>query len=150
MLPHRVREGLAPVWNEKPRIEVRSADRGALVLALLGDHDLATKPMVMEALAGIGANTAVVIDLTRCTFLDSTVIGVLLGAGPPEGWSVSLVLPPDTSYVTRALSVIGMRDLVAMHPSVDAALASSEAGRPGVTHRSSVSDPSESRTQAHP
>ena len=37
---------------------------------------------------------------------------------------VALVPPGDTSYVYRALSVVGIRDLVPIHASVEAALAS--------------------------
>jgi hypothetical protein len=36
---------------------------------------------------------------------------------------VSLVLPGDSSYVYRALSVIGMRDFVPVHRSIEGALA---------------------------
>jgi anti-anti-sigma factor len=119
------------VWREKPRIEVRSAPGNAIVLTLIGDHDLATKPKLVAALAGLAPEAAVVIDLTRCTFVDSTVIGAILGTRLPDGPSVSLVLPPDTSYVVRALSVIGMRDLLPAHPSVEAALECLDDGRPG-------------------
>jgi hypothetical protein len=44
---------------------------------------------------------------------------------------VSLVFPPDTSYVVRALSVIGMPDLLPVHPSVEAALECLDNERPG-------------------
>jgi anti-anti-sigma factor len=118
------------VWRETPRVEVRSARADVLVLTLIGDHDLATKPMVLEGFADVAPDMSVVIDLTRCTFIDSTVIGAILGARVPDHPRVSLVLPPDTSYVVRALSVIGMRDLLPVHPSVEAALEELEGGRP--------------------
>lgn len=112
------------MWGEKPGVEVRPAPGNVIVLALTGDHDLATKPMLLAELAEIPLDASVIIDLTRCTFLDSSVIGAILGARVPDRPRVSLVLPPDTSYVTRALSVVGMRDLLPVHASVTAALAS--------------------------
>lgn len=112
------------MWGEKSGVDVRSASGDVFVLTLTGDHDLATKPMLVAELAGVPLDASVIVDLTRCTFIDSTVIGALLGARLPDRPRVSLVLPPDTSYVTRALSVVGMQDLLPVHPSVAAALAS--------------------------
>ena len=93
-------------------------------MTLTGDHDLGTKPMLVAELAGVAPESAIVIDLTRCTFIDSSVIGAILGARLPDRSRISLVLPPDASYVVRALSVVGMRDLLPVHSSLDAALAS--------------------------
>ena len=78
--------------------------------------------MLVAELAAVAPEAAVVIDLTACTFIDSTVIGAILNTWPDRP-RVSLVLPADSSYVTRALSVIGVRDLLPVHPSVAAALA---------------------------
>jgi anti-sigma B factor antagonist len=112
------------MWREKPRIDIRSVPGNVLILTLIGDHDLATKPMLLAGLADAAPEAAIVIDLTRCTFVDSTVIGAILGARVPEPCNprVCLVFPPDTSYVVRALSVVGMRDLLPVYPSVGAAL----------------------------
>ena len=111
------------MWGEKSGVEVRASPGDAVVLILTGDHDLTTKPMLVAELAGVAPETAVIIDLTACTFIDSSVIGTILGARRPDRPRVSLVLPADASYVTRALSVIGVRDLLPVHPSVAAALA---------------------------
>jgi len=118
----RRREGLVRVRPEQPSIDVRAEPGGAIVLTLIGDHDLATKPSLVAELATLAPDAAVVIDLTRCTFVDSTVIGAILNTRQPDRPRVSLVLPPDTSYVVRALSVLGVRDLLPVHPTVEAAL----------------------------
>jgi anti-sigma B factor antagonist len=110
------------MWGEKARIDVRSEPGPVIVLSLIGDHDLATKPSLVAELAALAPETAIVIDLTRCTFIDSTVIGAILNARLPDRPRVSLVFPPDTSYVVRALSVVGVRDLLPVYPSVEAAL----------------------------
>jgi anti-anti-sigma regulatory factor len=119
-------------FSDEPRdglatVEVGSLPGGGVVVALTGDHDLSTKQQVLTALAGLGPKAHLIIDLARCTFVDSTIISAILGAvhaKPPRTQTVSLVLPDDTSYVYRALSVIGMRDLVPVHRSIEAALES--------------------------
>ena len=65
-------------------------------------------------------------DLRQCTFVDSTIIAVIVAAGrrdAPQEPNFSVVLPDDASYVCRALSVIGLRDLLPVRHSVEAALA---------------------------
>ena len=55
------------------------------------------------------------IDLRQCSFVDSTIVGAILATRPQDSSqepTVSVVLPDDTSYVYRALSVIGLTDLV--------------------------------------
>ena len=115
---------------EKPSIDLRAEPGDVIVLSLIGDHDLATKPSLVAELAALAPEAAVVIDLTRCTFVDSTVIGAILNTRQPDRPRVSLVLPPDTSYVVRALSVLGVRDLLPVHPTVEAALEALEQGLP--------------------
>jgi anti-anti-sigma factor len=98
----------------------------AAVISLIGDHDLSTKPELVDRLAKLRNRRRVVIDLQRCTFVDSTIVGAILAAcraDAPRGPKVSIVVPDDTSYVYRALSVLGLGDLVPTHPSVASALA---------------------------
>jgi anti-anti-sigma factor len=105
-------------------ITVRSLP-GGVVVALSGDHDLSTKPQLIEALRRVRRGSRLVIDLQRCTFVDSTIIGAILAAfraGSSEELHLSVVLPDDTSYVYRALSVMGLHQLVPAHLSVEAAL----------------------------
>jgi anti-anti-sigma factor len=112
--------------GHQPGIGIRRMPGGVLI-SLRGDHDLATKPRLVEALTRFRPQRggAIVIDLRQCTFLDSTIIGAILtahGAGGAHEPRVSVVLPDDTSYVCRALSVIGLRELVPAHLSIEAAL----------------------------
>ena len=117
--------------DRRPSIRVRSLP-GGVVIALTGDHDLSTKPELVRALAGTRNEGRVVIDLQRCTFVDSTIIGAIISAlrpGDAAQLNISLVLPDDTSYVCRALTVIGLRQLVPAHLSVEAALGVSPEAR---------------------
>jgi anti-anti-sigma factor len=108
-------------------IEIRAIP-GGVVISLSGDHDLSTKRQLVESLARVRRERRVLIDLQQCTFVDSTIIGAILAAcraGSSREPHVSVVLPHDTSYVYRALSVIGLRDLVPAHLSIEAALEAS-------------------------
>jgi anti-anti-sigma factor len=54
---------------------------GAAVLRLRGDHDLSTASLLRQLLLEMPHEQAVVvIDFTECTFLDSTILGVLVSA----------------------------------------------------------------------
>jgi anti-anti-sigma regulatory factor len=110
--------------DRRSSITVRSLP-GGVVVALCGDHELSTKPQLLEALSHVRREQRVVIDLQRCTFVDSTIIGAILAAfqaGGSEEPNLSVVLPDDTSYVYRALSVIGLSDVVPAYLSAEAAL----------------------------
>jgi anti-anti-sigma factor len=122
---------MTPWHSGSPRpgpsaIEVRAVERGAVVITLIGDHDLSTKQQLLAAIADVGERRDVVIDLAPCTFVDSTIVGALLAAcqvGPEDDRRVWLVAPPDRSYVDRALSVLGLRSLLSLHHDRESALA---------------------------
>ena len=63
------------------RIEERS-DGGVPIIAVSGEIDVATAPQLRESLHGVIAEgrATVVLDLLAVTFLDSTALGVLVGA----------------------------------------------------------------------
>jgi anti-sigma B factor antagonist len=66
---------------EPNRIEVERTDGGVAVIALTGEHDLYTAPVISDRINGVLENdTALVIDLTQSTFIDSSVLRVLLEA----------------------------------------------------------------------
>lgn len=64
------------------RIEEERPAPGVTVLVVQGDADLHTSPELRERLgAAIDAgDSSIVVDLTKTSFLDSTALGVLLGA----------------------------------------------------------------------
>lgn len=98
---------------------------GAAVVTLIGDHDLSMKLALLQALADIRDVGNLIVDLRPCTFVDSTIIAALLTAfrsHPLRGQRVSLVAPADTSYVMRALSVLGLGDVLPIHDSIERAL----------------------------
>jgi anti-sigma B factor antagonist len=66
---------------EAHAINVERDGSGPAVVALSGEHDIYTAPSLRERIYdAIGDGPGVVVDLSETTFIDSSVLGVLLGA----------------------------------------------------------------------
>jgi anti-anti-sigma factor len=99
-------------------IELRPGhDRAfAAIVSLRGEHDLATADEVSHAIASIAGN--VLVDLTDCSFLDSTVIGVLFARSQElerDGRYLEVVVPPENGRIVRTLELVRMRDVIVVH-----------------------------------
>lgn len=86
---------------------------GARVLTVRGEHDLYTAPPLREGItAMLDEGVPVIVDLTPATFIDSSILGVLLGGlrrARESGGSFSLVLGPDAEpTVRRIFEVTGL------------------------------------------
>jgi anti-sigma B factor antagonist len=92
------------------------------VVSVAGELDLYTAPEFEEALALNGSvNGRVVIDLSECTFIDSTGLGILIKAGQHIGRNALLIVVTGPE-VLRAFEVSGLERQFALHPSLEAAL----------------------------
>jgi anti-anti-sigma factor len=103
-------------------IEMRpiSAPRFAALIKCLGEHDIATGLTISEALAAIHGN--VLLDLSRCTFIDSTVIGLLLRDAHKrtrDGHALELVVPRENNTIARTLAIVGAERTMPIHDSVE-------------------------------
>lgn len=95
------------------------------VLAVGGEIDQFTAPKLRDALlAQIGDGAAnLVIDLSEVGFMDSSGLGVLVGAlrRVNEGGG-RIVLAGTQRPVERVLEITGLNRLFPMHPTVDDAV----------------------------
>lgn len=103
-----------------PTIDVRYASDSVpgyeALVSLGGEHDLASSDELRATFEPILGN--VLVDLTRCEFMDSTVIGVLLAKQKDmqrEGRRLDLVVPRENAAVARVIDVVGMRELLTVH-----------------------------------
>jgi anti-sigma B factor antagonist len=96
-----------------------------VVLAVRGDVDLATAPLLRERIADVLAGAhSVVVDLGGVGFMDSTGLGVLAAAHHRAGaLGVTLVLARPQRIVRNALRLVGVDLVVGVYDTVDAALA---------------------------
>ena len=107
-------------------VAVQSVD-GAAIIVLRGEHDLATVPLVEDALARARLAGPVVVDLTDVAFIDSSIISVLVRYSHPadsgRAWSqLAVVVPPD-GFVRRILLLVSMDQVVPIFSRVSYATA---------------------------
>lgn len=104
-----------------PGVERIEDERGVLV-TLRGEHDVSTAPEIREA-AALSDRLPLVIDLTQTTFLDSSVLGVLLGtseACAQANKTFRVVLGDDGApAVRRVFDLSGFDQVLPIVPTVD-------------------------------
>jgi anti-sigma B factor antagonist len=106
-------------------IEDRRVDAVTHVVSVIGEVDLFTaaefKQRVMAPIAA-GAKQ-VVVDLTRTTFIDSSSLGVLIGAHRRlKTRRGRLVVACDTEAIIKTFKITGLDGVFALMPSVEEAL----------------------------
>jgi anti-sigma B factor antagonist len=90
------------------------------VLEVAGELDLAVAPWLRDQLDAlfVGGASSLVVDMTDATFLDSTALGVLVGAlnrCRERGGEVHLIV--TESQVLRVLRITGLNDAFTLHES---------------------------------
>ena len=99
---------------------------GWAVLAVTGEVDVATAPRLREQLISLvgEGKVRIVVDLEQVDFLDSTGLGVLVGAlkrvRTQEG-DLSLVC--TEARILKVFEITGLTKVFSMHRSVDEAVA---------------------------
>ena len=110
--------------NEHP---VGGVDRlnGAVVIHLVGELDLYNAPEVRTALLELCSEQPerLVVDLAAVDFVDSTALGVLIEARTKLDRRQSFMLAAPGLETHRALAISGLDQHLAVHESVDSALA---------------------------
>lgn len=103
---------MQPEMSE-PELVLERLPSNVAVLRLLGEWDLANaSDLGVAAIDALGGSDALVVDLSRTAFVDSTVIHVLLRARKlalDEGKPMIVELQP-AAIVHRALRVTGVLD----------------------------------------
>lgn len=110
----------------EPGIDVHASHEGLVIVALRGEHDLASKDELAAALERAGAaEPLVVVDLSECAFIDSSVIAVIVAACArvqADGRTLALVIPQTDGIVARTAELSGLRSLVPAFASLAEAL----------------------------
>ena len=93
---------------------------GGALVKIHGELDPATTPQLEDALSSSPSPGALVIDLTSCTFLDSSAIRILARTARLEGDGMSLVARDPS--ILRVLEIAGVDTLVHLHSTLEAAI----------------------------
>jgi anti-sigma B factor antagonist len=99
----------------------------AYIVSLGGEIDLYTAPQLEQALQELTASGArrIVIDLAGASFIDSTVLGVLLNALTRlNAGGGELVLVSDDRRILKLLEVTGLGRVFRIEPTLTDAIAS--------------------------
>lgn len=107
---------------------VEAPDHGFSVITLTGESDAYSAPRIRSDLAdALSGDSPLMVDLTRATFIDSTVVGVLLeGLADCEKRErpLLLLLPDDAATeVHRLFEITGLAALLPVVRSWDEASA---------------------------
>ena len=107
-------------------VKVRSAQGGATVLEVAGEVDVYTAPTLRQNLrdATSVGTPRIVVDMTDVSFLDSTGLGVLVGAmGRVREAEGAMRLVVSSDHILKVLRITGLDGLIPVDQDVDAALA---------------------------
>jgi anti-sigma B factor antagonist len=121
---------------EPNRIELDRSDGGVVVVVLSGEHDVYTAPTLRDQIESvIEEGVPFVIDLSSTTFLDSSVLRVLLEARSTAeerglGFAVALA-DSEAPGVRRILEVTGLIPVLPVLDGREVALDIARAGKKG-------------------
>jgi anti-sigma B factor antagonist len=110
-------------------------DSGLAVLTISGEHDLSTAPNLRRRLSGLlDEGTATVVDLSPATFIDSSILGVILdGRRRADKAKIGFAVARSngSDAVDRVLEVTGLRAELPVHTRREEAViaASGNAGK---------------------
>jgi len=112
--------------HDELSIDLKTEDSGTLIFKLRGSLDLATAPTVRAALteATEKGNHDLIVDLTQLEFLDSTGLGVLIGAhrrAAERGGSFRLIATDGP--ISRLLNITGLIAVFSVYHSIEDARA---------------------------
>lgn len=94
-------------------------DAGLAVLTISGEHDLSTAPNLRRRLDNLlDEGTSTVVDLSPATFIDSSILGVILDGrrrATNSGIGFAVVHSNGADAVDRVLEVTGLRAELPVH-----------------------------------
>ena len=100
-------------------------DAGLTVLTISGEHDLSTAPNLRRRLDSLlNEGTPTVIDLSPATFIDSSILGVILDGrrrAADAGIGFAVVHANGADAVDRVLEVTGLRAELPVHARMEEA-----------------------------
>jgi anti-anti-sigma factor len=106
-------------------IAQRELDERTSVISLEGELDLSTAPqlkwMLLDSLEA--GHSQIVIDLTLCSFMDSTALGVLIVVNRSLAAGVRLAIVTEHANVLKIFELSGMDGMFAIFPTLADALA---------------------------
>ena len=98
---------------------------GTCVVSVAGELDMYSAQRFKETLLGALGNApaSVIVDLTECEFIDSSALGVLIGAhNRLDALSVGLSIVTPNPSIRKVFEITGLDTLFVLHPNRAAAM----------------------------
>jgi anti-sigma B factor antagonist len=112
--------------EDRPELSVSQAADGVCVISVSCELDMTTTPALGQLLTQelAGQPRSLVVDLSRCEFMSSSGLAVLVAAREQAAQSgTHLALAGLTRTVQRAFTAVGLNPLFDIHASSDEAVA---------------------------
>jgi anti-sigma B factor antagonist len=107
-------------------IALQRNDEGPAVLTISGEHDLSTAPNLRRRIDGLlDEGVPTVVDLSPATFIDSSILGVILDGrrrAAQSGIGFAVARATGSEAVDRVLDVTGLRAELPVHPRREEAI----------------------------
>jgi anti-anti-sigma factor len=114
-------EGRDAGQPSRPAVDLEILPGSGAVVSLHGEHDLSTDAELGQALAQALRQDRVLVDLSLCEFIDSTIIKALLAGHRRQlesGGRFELVIPPEARSVVRLARLIRLEEVMPVHQSL--------------------------------
>jgi anti-anti-sigma factor len=102
-------------------VTVEVVSERAAVVTLGGDQDVSSRNAVADAFRVAGSGRDLLVDLTDCTFIDSTIIKLLLQTMrvlEEDDARLEIVIDTDPhGHVARVAELMGIADVIPTHGS---------------------------------
>jgi hypothetical protein len=102
--------------SRTPRVRVTEGlgdpSRPIALVEIEGDHDFASRAIVVTALEPLDGN--LLVDLSRCSYIDMFVMSAIIGKGlalEKAGHRLELVVPPTATFA-RSVQQLGVHMLL--------------------------------------
>jgi anti-sigma B factor antagonist len=112
-----------PVENATSAVATQHVHGRYFVIALRGEWDLYNRPELEAALraAAEAAERLVVLDLSRATFIDSSVLGALVESRKHLDDAVQMAVVAEDHQIRKVFEITGLDQVFALHETFEAA-----------------------------
>jgi anti-anti-sigma factor len=111
----------------RPTVSLELQAPDLAIVTLAGEHDLNSRAELGDTLERASAQRFVLVDLSPCAFIDSTVLALIVSTCQ-RVWErdgrIELVIPRNSAAVQRILSIAGLTTFLTIRGTRDEAIAS--------------------------
>jgi anti-anti-sigma factor len=118
-------EGSDAGQPSKPAVDLEILPTWGAIVTLRGEHDLSTDAELGRAFAQALHRTRVLVDLSECEFIDSTIVKTLIAAHSHQlgsGGRLEVVIPSEARQVQRLAHLVRLDQIMPIHQSREAGI----------------------------